>query len=53
VTKDQLQKECDRLQALLEMYEARAAAGSVAEHHNGLRQRLAGMLQKLAERAPE
>lgn len=49
MTKDQIRNEHDRLQALLEAYEDRAAANSIPDHHDGLRQRIAGLAQKLAE----
>ena len=49
MTKDQIRGEHDRLQGLLETYEARAVANSVTDHHAGLRQRIAGLALKLAE----
>jgi hypothetical protein len=49
MTKDQMRDEHDRLQALLEAYEARALADSIPDHHHGLRQRIAGLALKLAE----
>ena len=49
MTKDQIRNEHDRLQTLLEAYEDRAAANSIPDHHDGLRQRIAGLAQKLAE----
>jgi hypothetical protein len=48
MTRDQMQNEHDRLQGLLEAYEARAAANAIPDHHDGLRQRIAGLAQKLA-----
>ena len=48
VTKDQIRGEHDRLQGLLEAYEARAVADSIPDHHAGLRQRIAGLAMKLA-----
>lgn len=47
MTKDQIRRECLRLQGVLDAYEAKAAASSVPDHHSGLRQRLAAMEQKL------
>ena len=49
MTKDQLRDEHDRLQGVLDAYEARAAANSIPDHHDGLRQRIAGLAQRLAE----
>ena len=49
MTKDQMQKECDRLQARLEAYEARALTTSIPDDHKGLRQRLAVLQAKLAD----
>jgi hypothetical protein len=49
MTKDQMREEHDRLQGVLDGYEARAAASSVPDHHHGLRQRIAGLAQKLAQ----
>jgi len=48
MTKDQIRDERDRLQGLLEAYEADADADSMADHHAGLRQRIAGLAMKLA-----
>jgi len=48
MTKDQIRGEHDRLQAVLEAYEARAVAG-IPDHHDGLRQRIAAFAMKLAE----
>jgi hypothetical protein len=48
MTKDQIRDEHDRLQGVLEAYEARAVATSIADHHAGLRQRIAGLALKLA-----
>jgi hypothetical protein len=50
MTNDQIRGEHDRLQVLLEAYEARAAADSIPDHHAGLRQRIAGLALKLAEK---
>jgi hypothetical protein len=49
MTKDQLRGEHDRLQGLLEAYEAQAVASSISDHHAGLRQRIAGLALRLAE----
>jgi hypothetical protein len=49
MTKDQIRAEHDRLQAVLEAHEARAAANSIPDHHDGLRQRIAGLARKLTE----
>ena len=49
MTKDQLRDEHDRLQGVLEAHEARAFASSIPDHHNGLRQRIAGLAMRLAE----
>jgi hypothetical protein len=49
MTKDQIRGEHDRLQGLLEAYEARALVNLVTDHHGGLRQRIAGLALKLAE----
>ena len=49
MTKDQLRGEHDRLQGVLEAHEARAVASSIPDHHDGLRQRIAGLALKLAE----
>jgi len=49
MTKDQIRAEHDRLQAVLEAYEARALANSIPDHHDGLRQRIAALARKLAE----
>ena len=49
MTKDQMRDEHDRLQAVLEAHEARAVASSIPGHHNGLRQRIAGLALKLAD----
>ncbi|MFL6759935.1 hypothetical protein [Sphingomonas sp.] len=48
MTKDQIRDEHDRLQGVLEAYEARAVASSIVDHHAGLRQRIAGLALKLA-----
>jgi hypothetical protein len=48
MTKDQIRNERDRLQGLLEAYEADADADSMPDHHAGLRQRIAGLSMKLA-----
>jgi hypothetical protein len=48
MTKDQIRDEHDRLQGVLEAYEVRAVASSMADHHAGLRQRIAGLALKLA-----
>ena len=45
MTQDQIRREHDRLQGLLEAYEAQAIPG----HHDGLRERIAGLALKLAE----
>ena len=47
MTKDQIRRECARLQSVLDAYEAKAVATSVPDHHSGLRQRLEAMEQKL------
>jgi hypothetical protein len=47
MTKDQIRNERDRLQSLLETYEASADANSTVDHHVGLRQRIAGLAIKL------
>jgi hypothetical protein len=47
MTKDQIRDEHDRLQGVLEAYDARADANSVADHHAGLRLRIAGLALKL------
>jgi hypothetical protein len=49
MTKDQIRAEQERLQAVLDVYEARALANSIPDHHDGLRQRIAGLARKLAE----
>ena len=49
MNRTQMRGECERLQGVLETYEARAVAASVPDHHNGLRLRLANLEQKLAE----
>ena len=49
MTKDQMRGEHDRLQGVLEAHEARAVAGSIPDHHDGLKQRIAGLARKLAE----
>ena len=49
MTKDQIRGEHDRLQGVLEAHQARAASLSQADHHDGLRQRIAGLALKLAE----
>jgi len=49
MTRDQIRDEHDRLQGLLEAYEARAEANSVVDHHAGLRQRIAGLAMKLQD----
>ena len=49
MTKDQMRDEHDRLQGVLEAYEARAVASSIPDHHDGLRQRIAAFAMKLAE----
>jgi hypothetical protein len=48
MTNDQIRGEHDRLQGLLEAYEALAVASSIVDHHAGLRQRIAGLALKLA-----
>lgn len=48
MTRDQMQDEHDRLQSVLEAYEARAAANAIADHHEGLKRRIAGLAEKLA-----
>jgi len=50
MTKDQIRGEHDRLQLVLEGYEARAVATSIPDHHAGLRQRIAALALKLAEK---
>ena len=50
MTKDQMRDEHDRLQGVLEAHEARAAANSIRDGHDGLRQRIAGLALKLADR---
>lgn len=50
MTKDQMRDEHDRLQGVLEAHEARAAASSIRDGHDGLRQRIAGLALKLADR---
>jgi hypothetical protein len=47
MTKDQIRDEHNRLQGVLEAYEARADANSIADHHAGLKQRIAGLALKL------
>ena len=47
MTEDQLRREYDRLQAVLEAYEARALANSIPDHHDGLRRRIAALAEKL------
>jgi hypothetical protein len=47
MTRDQIHRECLRLQSVLDAYEAKALATSVPDHHSGLRQRLEAMEQKL------
>lgn len=42
-----MRRECDRLKALLEDYEARAVATAVIDHHQGLRQRVLNFEAKL------
>lgn len=49
MTRDQMSKEHDRLQGVLEAHEARAAANSIPDHHDGLRERIAGLARKLAD----
>ena len=49
MTNDQIRGEHDRLQVVLEAYEARAVADSIPDHHAGLRQRIAALALKLAE----
>ena len=49
MTKDQMRDEHDRLQGVLEAHEARALASSIPDHHDSLRQRIAGLARKLAE----
>jgi len=51
MTRDQMQNEHDRLLAVLEAYEARAAASSIPDHHVGLKRRIEGLAQKLAHDA--
>jgi hypothetical protein len=50
MTNDQIRGEHDRLQVVLEAYEARAVADSIPDHHAGLRQRIAALALKLAEK---
>ena len=50
MTKDQMRGEHDRLQVVLEAYEARADASSIPDHHAGLTQRIAALALKLAEK---
>jgi hypothetical protein len=47
MTKDQMRDEHERLQGVLKVYEARAEANSIVDHHAGLRQRIAGLAMKL------
>ena len=47
---DQIRGERDRLQVVLEAYEARPVADSIPDHHAGLRQRIAALALKLAEK---
>jgi len=49
MTEDQMRKEHDRLQGVLEAHEARALANSVPDHHDGLRLRIAALAQKLVQ----
>ena len=49
MTKDQIRNEHDRLQGVLEAHEARAVATAIPDHHDSLRQRIAGLALKLAE----
>ena len=49
MTKDQMRGEHDRLQEVLEAHEARDVAGSIPDHHDSLRQRIAGLALKLTE----
>ena len=49
MTNDQMRDEHDRLQRVLDAHEARSVAGSVLEPRTGLRLRIAGLAQKLAE----
>ncbi|MES2135707.1 MAG: hypothetical protein V4502_01435 [Pseudomonadota bacterium] len=49
MTKDQIRGEHDRLQGLLEAYEARALGSSIPDHHAGLRQRIAGLALRMTE----
>lgn len=42
--------EHDRLQVVLEAYEARAVADSIPDDHAGLRQRVAALALKLTEK---
>ena len=50
MTNDQIRGEHDRLQVVLEVYEARAVADSIPDHHAGLRQRIAALALKLTEK---
>ena len=50
MTNDQIRGEHDRLQMVLEAYEARAVADSIPDHHAGLRQRIAALALKLTEK---
>ena len=50
MTNDQIRGEHDRLQVVLEAYEARAVADSIPDHHASLRQRIAALALKLAEK---
>jgi hypothetical protein len=48
MTKDQMRNEHDRPQGVLEAHEARSLASSIPDHHDGLRQRIAGLALRLA-----
>ena len=50
MTNDQIRGEHDRLQVVLEVYEALAVADSIPDHHAGLRQRIAALALKLTEK---
>lgn len=49
MTDAQLRAECDRLRGVIQMYEAKAAAMSVLDHHHELRRRLERLEQRLEE----
>ena len=49
MTRDQMRGECDRLQGVLEAYEARDLEGGIEDRRVGLKRRIEVLEHKLAQ----